>query len=1018
MLDRTPGDPFQQLSPDQPILRDSVQNEYLGGRYKVIQVRHGGMGEVYICEHINKKEHGLVALKTFQKRFFFEQTSREAFAREVSLWARLTGQPWIMPMLELDQLEGRLFAVMPAMEPGPSGAITVRDLLKQGIVSWDRVLTFAFQIAIGMSSAQMRVPGIVHGDLKPENLLLMLDEVLYISDFGLARVTGADVQLESTWAYRAAETWSANAETSPLSDIYSFGVVLYELLTGQTPFRATTREGWRRAHQEVEPYPPGSFLDNGVHGALMSLALRCLKKQPKARPQGFDTVLDELKPLAQQYLPWLLLFLSPLARKVDQMVQQEARVMVIWTLLGVGMSELAMVELGAIPKEELDSRLWRACGVVLSVNNRDEEALAAFEMALTFEVTEEQYINCLSDYGISLRRLGRYKEAEEIFYLLLRRVPDQQVPIIVSNLAIVDLDSGHPERVVSYLRTFLREHPALPDCWDHLGQAYEMLGQYEEAIQCFQRSLALNPNQAQVQVWLAAIYMDQFGQIEKAATALDLALRQGYSSRKCIVRFAACKHLLNQAGNALQLYSHPKVSMNDNEISELVTEILSLVEKLEKVQHTSSQTPTRSEVDKREYPKSQDTASTSPLDGAESLMEVTLPLDGAFTLPFHNIRTYLNSETFSLDFYDDLIDPDYVDHFMDAWQHSRQEIARTTLVSFGFSLKPSSTPFYFTICPGCELTILTNRDHGKRLRCRGCGIEHRTTLVDRDDLTKLLSAILKRLGWDRVDPDPTEHILVLLVQPVDPSQDGKVREICLSAGFIQVNQGNSLAGIVKYEALRREFVDLSQPFSVWQKTSNVVRTGLSPDDTSPEIKQVLHLLQTSVGPTRSISLTSDPRDTSPIGLFSQGKLGELESHLQQKLQVTPNNIGVLLSLALILSHNEEFEGAREKALIAIGLRPNNAWCWKTLGQIEMGCDQFREAAQAFEKATKIDPVDTSSLYCLFLCYQHLGDTHRADEIATLRQSLGNITSSESSLGALLKDYLLSFLELQRHFPQS
>jgi serine/threonine protein kinase len=185
MSNQTPGNPFGFLPDDTGIVGNNREEPLglLGGKYMVLEVRRGGMGEVYICESTSE-DNLRVALKTFQKRLFFDRASREAFVREVSIWIRLTGQPHILPAIGLEQFNGRPFVVMLAVKPGPSGEVTVRDLLEQrrGGLSPEKALSLAFQMAHGLQSAQKCVPGIVHGDLKPENLLL-IGEQLFISDF-------------------------------------------------------------------------------------------------------------------------------------------------------------------------------------------------------------------------------------------------------------------------------------------------------------------------------------------------------------------------------------------------------------------------------------------------------------------------------------------------------------------------------------------------------------------------------------------------------------------------------------------------------------------------------------------------------------------------------------------------------------------------------------------------------------------------------------------------------------------
>ena len=261
------------------------------------------MGEVYICqdELISKIK---IAFKTFQKHLFFDSMSREAFEREAKIWMQLSTLPHITIVLGLEFFDNRPFIKMLAVTPGPNGEITVRDLLKRERPSVKQAWSFALQIARGMQYAQLKVPGIVHGDLKPENLLLFELRLLQISDFGLAQVVSEldpQAQLESTWAYRAPECWDAPVFISPSCDIYAFGVILFELLTWTLPFHATTREEWITAHRKGQARPPKGFPQEGTEAALMSLALECLQKNPQDRPREFESLCVRLEQLADNH---------------------------------------------------------------------------------------------------------------------------------------------------------------------------------------------------------------------------------------------------------------------------------------------------------------------------------------------------------------------------------------------------------------------------------------------------------------------------------------------------------------------------------------------------------------------------------------------------------------------------------------------------------------------------------------------------------------------------------------------
>jgi len=110
-MTETPGSPFEAERGRPGIdAGPSKGTSFLGDRYRVLEVRRGGMGEVFICTPADDEELEL-ALKSFQKRLFFDRSSRDAFVREVAVWTRLTGQPHIMPALGLEYFDDRPFVL-------------------------------------------------------------------------------------------------------------------------------------------------------------------------------------------------------------------------------------------------------------------------------------------------------------------------------------------------------------------------------------------------------------------------------------------------------------------------------------------------------------------------------------------------------------------------------------------------------------------------------------------------------------------------------------------------------------------------------------------------------------------------------------------------------------------------------------------------------------------------------------------------------------------------------------------
>ena len=469
--------------------------------------------------------------------------------------------------------------------------------------------------------------------------------------------------------------------------------------------------------------------------------------------------------------------------------------------------------------------------------------------------------------------------------------------------------------------------------------------------------------------------MDHFGQIELAATAFELAKNQGYISREGIVRFLACSLVLDRKEQASQLMKIIPNYWTKTEAGEILTEALELIEKIIGFKLTE---PRQERL--QETPKEEDIQTISN-DRQDEAFEILVTYSGSSTQqPYFNLHFY-KDQPFSIDFYYYPDAPDYIEQFMLAW---REAMRNPKVRSWSFTLR--TTLFYFTICPMCASSILTNRDHGEKLMCRRCQATYETFAVERDDLDTLIDKVLAALGKKLVSADGTTSLLI--IQPPDERLMERITAICQDAGFIQVTQMHFVTLKLFREGVHRGILQMDRKLSIWQITSN---TGyqLYANETPPEISQVLQSIRKSVGPVSSISTTLE--QTSFESLFERGNLEEVEARLRQEYQDDPDNPEALMSLTQILIMHEKLEEAREKALVATYFYPNNVQSWNLLGQIEIRCGRWQEAAEAYEKVLMIDPVDLPSVYALVTCYHELGNTDKERAMLARWHSLGGDT---------------------------
>jgi tetratricopeptide (TPR) repeat protein len=546
----------------------------LGEYFPIIEVKKGGMGEVFICKFADDVNL-MVAFKTFQKRLFFDKVSQDAFMLEIINWMRLTGTPYIMPALDLQYFNGRPFVMVVAIEPDEGGRKTLRDHLVQGALSLDKILRYMFQIVVGMYIAQKNIPGFIHGDLKPENIFILNDNVL-VSDFGLSRLiheNHLDSILESTYSYKAPECWDTTGHYSISSDVYSFGVILYEMITGKLPFNAVAREDWKNAHLNSIPSFPQDFEKQGTLFRTLQLSLNCLEKNPNDRPRGFQAILKEIEKIGYDHdiVMQFDLMTQPFGWKEYWETEKKYTTkMIIRSLLKINRIDLALKELERTPKSIYTAELWALQGNALSLHNRDEEAIKSFEKALKYEnLSEEDRSTYLIQMGLSFKRLGHYDETIKLYKDLVTTVPESLLSQLIVNLATVYIASNRSKEVIALLVPFLMRDPQVAQGWGNLGIAYVHEKQFDLAIQSFRKALYLAPELVEVRLTLARVLMDNIGNIPEALASLELAYGQGYTSPELYARLGDCYLYERRFNDAKKLLEEMQYNFGDHKLTRI-----------------------------------------------------------------------------------------------------------------------------------------------------------------------------------------------------------------------------------------------------------------------------------------------------------------------------------------------------------------------------------------------------------------------------------------------------------------
>lgn len=274
------------------------------GSYKILAlIARGGMGEVYLArdERLERK----IALKLLPAEFAADENWLRRFKQEAKVVSALN-HPNIVTIHEVGEIEGRHFITTEFVE-----GETLRQSLKRGSFKLKDFLDAAIQVCTALSAAHRA--GVVHLDVKPENIMLRRDGYVKVLDFGLSRIIEKELITETnasasnktkpvlvmgTIKYMSPEQ-ARGREVDARSDIFSFGVVLYEMLTGGLPFNGKTTSEIIAEISKSELSPLTDFI-NDFSPELEQIILKTLAKKPDERYQSSQDLLNDLRELKQK----------------------------------------------------------------------------------------------------------------------------------------------------------------------------------------------------------------------------------------------------------------------------------------------------------------------------------------------------------------------------------------------------------------------------------------------------------------------------------------------------------------------------------------------------------------------------------------------------------------------------------------------------------------------------------------------------------------------------------------------
>lgn len=527
------------------------EGDWIGARYRILDILQGGFGRIYICEARMEERYdrgdSRVALKTPLRKRLADPSSLVAFHVEAAQWIQLGAHPNIVLAYGVEEYQRLPFLVMEYIE----GARGLDQEIQAGRMNWARGLWVAVDVARGLAFAERQL-GLVHGDLKPLNLLVTPAGAIKITDFGLslcgAAVTEQDNNiLAGTLGYLAPEMYQERPQRTTRTDMYAFGVTLFEAITGQHPF--SNEEPWLNRMMDS---PDPRRLDPSLPGPFADLILACLHRDPEARPASFQELVPELERLHHQLLGTAL----PPSAAPDAPSRADA----LANLSGSWLNLDQMAEAEAAARKALDVAPdhWKAHCALGNARLRQGDAagaLRSYEAAHGYgpdeiapllnaalaaqEAGQGDAVAAWLDKAFHrCQAMGRYSALDAVSSLVVERMPVEEALQLLDRIVVEDpcavmtwnnraallRRSGRHLDALDSAERALAINPIYAKGWSNRATILAELGRFQEAVACSIRALELDPALAGAYA-AKATALAQLDRLEEARAAIREGLR-------------------------------------------------------------------------------------------------------------------------------------------------------------------------------------------------------------------------------------------------------------------------------------------------------------------------------------------------------------------------------------------------------------------------------------------------------------------------------------------------------------
>ncbi|MDO8727093.1 MAG: tetratricopeptide repeat protein [Candidatus Methanoperedens sp.] len=560
--------------------------EKILGYYEILKVHEGGMGIVYVVWDHRWKMYS--AIKTLKDEIFWDDEAIKRFRKEADTWVNLEKHTNIVFAIITIIIDGKPHILLEYIEGGNLAQLV-------GKLNIFELFDFAIQFCDGMDYAYSKL-GIIHRDIKPGNILISKcnnKRIYKTTDFGLVAILEDAYQEKKlkilseqvshgigTWPYMPPEQFPGkflnrySFNPKPIttrSDIYSFGVTLYEVSTGRRPF-SNLDEIFK-----TDPVNP-KLINQTIPYQLDKLIMRCLEKNPDERPRNFKELRDELIEMHRNIFTDDYIIIGK-KEELDE---------VDWLNKGFSYGQLEQFEDALrcfdimLTKNGQNAKALSGKGTSLLMLNRVEEALVYIDQALKIEPNDNIILNAKA---ACLIKANRYEDALEYLDKGLQRPFDQlnylleRVPLL-TNKSVCLLRLGKYQPALDCINEALRLYPRSTECLINIGIILSDLGRFNDAIESFEKVISMDPKNADA--WLQRGYASHLlgsqdknmFRFENAIKSFDKVLEINHTGAEAWIGKGIALYVLDKDKEAKKCFENALSFSRDEEIVETARKYL------------------------------------------------------------------------------------------------------------------------------------------------------------------------------------------------------------------------------------------------------------------------------------------------------------------------------------------------------------------------------------------------------------------------------------------------------------